>query len=268
MRAGLFLPIFDELADPALLGDLAGEAEAVGWDGVFLWDHVYYRPPVRAVTDPWIALACVATNTSTIVLGPMVTPIARRRPHVLARQVVAVDHLSSGRLVLGVGLGLDSSGGELSRFGEELDDRRRAEHLDEGLSLLTALLSGDRVDHHGDAFTATDVEFHPTPVNGHVPVWVAARRPNQRPLRRAAAHDGAFIIDLASPGDLESAVATIASHRPQGLDGYDIVVELAAGEDTEPWARAGATWWLASFDPFTVTAAEIRRTIRRFDIVR
>src|SRR4051812_23640585 len=135
VRSGLSLPIFDELADPRLLAELAAAAEEAGWDGVFVWDHVYYRPPVTSVTDPWTALACIAMSTETVLLGPMVTPIARRRPHVLARQAVAVDVVSGGRLVLGAGLGLDASGKELSRFGEEVDDRTRAAMLDEGLAL-------------------------------------------------------------------------------------------------------------------------------------
>ncbi|HKY65400.1 MAG TPA: LLM class flavin-dependent oxidoreductase, partial [Acidimicrobiales bacterium] len=133
MRTGVFLPIFDELADPTTLVRLAVRAEQRGWDGVFLWDHVVYRPPVAAATDPWIALAAIAAATERVQLGPMVTPLARRRPWIVARQAVALDHLSGGRFVLGLGLGLDSSGGELSRFGEQTDDRRRAAMLDEGL---------------------------------------------------------------------------------------------------------------------------------------
>src|SRR5205823_5698657 len=119
MRFGVTLPPFDALADPRRLADLAVAAEAAGWDGCFVWDHVYYRPPVRAVSDPWTALAAIAMQTSRVTIGPMVTPLARRRPHVVARQVVALDALSNGRFVLGVGLGLDRSGGELVRFGEE-----------------------------------------------------------------------------------------------------------------------------------------------------
>ena len=141
VRRGLSLPIFDELADPATLAALAVRAEQRGWDGVFLWDHVIYRAPVTAATDPWIALAAIAAATERIELGPMVTPLARRRPWIVARQAVALDQLSGGRFVLGVGLGLDSSGGELSRFGEQTDDRARAAMLDEGLDVLTGLLS-------------------------------------------------------------------------------------------------------------------------------
>src|SRR5512145_701631 len=156
MRRGIFLPIFDDLADPATLARLAARAEDRGWDGVFLWDHVLYRAPVAAVTDPWIALAAMAGATGRIELGPMVTPLARRRPWVVARQAVALDHLAGGRFVLGLGLGLDSSGGELSRFGEETDDRRRAAMLDEGLDVLAGLLSGERVDHRGEHYTVDD----------------------------------------------------------------------------------------------------------------
>ena len=163
MRYGLTLPIFDNLADPRLLAELAAEAESHGWDGVFVWDHVYYREPVRAVTDPWTALAAMAVATSKITIGPMVTPLARRRPQVLARQIVALDHLTDGRFVLGAGLGLDSSGGEFVRFGEEADVGRRAEAYDESLDILRAFLSGEQVDHRGTHVTAEGVTFLPDP---------------------------------------------------------------------------------------------------------
>src|SRR6476660_192617 len=127
LRRGLFLPIFGELASPTVLAALAAEAEAAGWDGVFVWDHIDYRPPVTHVTDPWIALAAIALATERITIGPMVTPLARRRPHVVARQIAAIDSLASGRFVVGAGLGMDTSGGEFSRFGEPTDDRLRAE---------------------------------------------------------------------------------------------------------------------------------------------
>src|SRR3954471_23412175 len=200
MRFGLTLPIFDGLADPRLLAQLAHDAEDCGWDGFFVWDHVRYRAPVRAATDPWITLAAVATSTQRVTIGAMVTPLARRRPHIVARQAVALDHLSGGRLTLGVGLGLDTSGEELVRFGEETDARRRAEMLDEGLALLTRLLAGERVVHRGRYYVADDVQFLPTPVRGRLPIWVAARWPNRRPVRRAAQYDGIFAIDL-TPGE-------------------------------------------------------------------
>jgi alkanesulfonate monooxygenase SsuD/methylene tetrahydromethanopterin reductase-like flavin-dependent oxidoreductase (luciferase family) len=146
-QRGLFVPPFDALADPRVVADLAVDAEAAGWDGFFVWDHLLYAEPVRSIADPWICCAAVAARTSRMVLGPMVTPLSRRRPHVLARQAASLDLLSGGRLVLGFGLGDDGSVGELSRFGEETDAKTRAAMLDEGLDLLAGLLSGDRVQH-------------------------------------------------------------------------------------------------------------------------
>jgi Luciferase-like monooxygenase len=73
------VPIFDALADPALVARLSAEGEEAGWDGIFLWDHVRWREPVLEVADAWITLAAIATATQTIRLGPMVTPLARRR---------------------------------------------------------------------------------------------------------------------------------------------------------------------------------------------
>ena len=86
MRSGLFVPIFDELADPASVARLPAEAEEAGWQGVFVWDHVRRREPVVEVADPWITLAAVATSTERVRLGPMVTPLARRRPVRIARE--------------------------------------------------------------------------------------------------------------------------------------------------------------------------------------
>jgi alkanesulfonate monooxygenase SsuD/methylene tetrahydromethanopterin reductase-like flavin-dependent oxidoreductase (luciferase family) len=256
----LTIPIFDELADPAVLAQLAAEAEAAGWDGFFIWDHVNYREPVQAVTDPWIALAAIACHTKRITIGPMVTPLARRRPHVLARQVVALDRLSRGRLVLGAGLGLDTSGGEFSRFGEEQDPRVRAAMLDEALDLVVSLTSGAQVDHHGSHYTASAVRFRPTPVNGRVPVWVAARWPHRRPLQRAARFDGLFVIDL-EPDGLPEVLSAVAGYRPQGLSAFEVVVHDVPGVDPGPWSDAGATWLLSRFDSFTATVDEVRRVI-------
>jgi alkanesulfonate monooxygenase SsuD/methylene tetrahydromethanopterin reductase-like flavin-dependent oxidoreductase (luciferase family) len=104
VKRGLFIAPFDELVDPRLLAELARRAEIRGWDGVFLWDHVAFPAPVRAVADPWVAMSAIAAATTTLRLGPMVTPLPRRRIQKLARETVTLDHLSGGRLILGVGL--------------------------------------------------------------------------------------------------------------------------------------------------------------------
>jgi alkanesulfonate monooxygenase SsuD/methylene tetrahydromethanopterin reductase-like flavin-dependent oxidoreductase (luciferase family) len=230
-RRGIFVAPFEELSEPALVADLAARAERRGWDGFFVWDHVAYSEPVRAVADPWVTLAAVAVATERLTIGPLVTPLPRRRPHQLARETVTLDRLSGGRLVLGVGLGSDRTGEfDPDRFGEEGDPRERARLLDEGLDRLVAYWDG---------------EFEPRPVR-RIPVWVAARWPRRRPLRRAARFEGLFPIDLPGPEALAELAAEIERMRGD-RDGYDLVVSNPAGTDPAPWEEAGATWCLTGF---------------------
>ena len=96
-QRGLFLAPFDELADPWVLVELAVAAESRGWDGVFLWDHIVYRPPVSAVSDPWVALSAIAAHTERLRLGPMVTPLSRRRVQKVARETGRARERQHGR---------------------------------------------------------------------------------------------------------------------------------------------------------------------------
>ena len=93
MRSGLWFPLFDELAEPAAVARLAAEAEEAGWHGVFVWDHVRWREPIKQVADPWITLAAIASATEEIMLGSMVSPLARRRPAKVARETATLDRL-------------------------------------------------------------------------------------------------------------------------------------------------------------------------------
>ena len=137
MRHGLYVAPFGELSDVRALAAVAAQAEASGWDGFFVWDHVMTFDGLE-VADPWIALTAVALATEGLRLGAMVTPLARRRPWDVARQVAVLDRLSGGRMVFGAGLGGDSRR-ELSAFGEERDPRARAALLDEALELVVDL---------------------------------------------------------------------------------------------------------------------------------
>lgn len=260
MRHALFLPIFGELAEPAVVADLAAEAEATGWDGVFVWDHITYRAPVTDVADPWVTLAAIACATERVTIGPLVTPLARRRPAKLARECVSVDRLSDGRLVFGAGLGGDGSR-EFAGFGDEADPRARARLLDEGLDVLLALWSGEQVDHRGPAYVVDGMAFGPPPVQQpRIPVWVAARYPHRAPVRRAARYDGLFPIDLDTPQQLAELLAVVAEHRDPAAGPFDVAVEAMPGRPAE-FEEAGATWWLRGFDQYTVTAAAVREVV-------
>ncbi len=151
MRFAIDLPISGQYADPRLLGELARDAENAGWDGCFIWDHLQVSN-AEPLVDPWIALATMAVMTERISIGPMVTPLFRRRPWKLARESVSLDHLSRGRLTLGVGLGSDLFK-EITTFGGPLADKDRAEMLDEGLAVLLGLWSGEEFAFRGPLFS-------------------------------------------------------------------------------------------------------------------
>jgi len=257
MNFGLHVPNFGSLADPGALADLAAEAEAAGWAGCFLWDHVARGEGDFPMVEPWVTLAAMAAATDRIRLGPLVTPLARRRPWNVAREVVTLDHLSGGRVVLGVGLGV-SRGPEFAAFGEERDERARGDRLDEGIAILRAAWSGEPVTHDG-IYHLDGVAFLPRPLQASIPLWAATERVDGRPVRRAAGLGGVFPFGLR-PADAPALLANVALHRPGGLDGYDLV---AAGiDDWAEWRKAGATWWLRVLpwrEPLIVAQELVRR---------
>ncbi len=263
VRYALYLPIFDALADPGLVARLAAEAEAAGWDGAFVWDHLRYRAPVIEVADPWITLAAMATVTEQLRLGPMVTPLPRRRPAKVARETVTLDRLSSGRLTLGVGIAGDDSG-ELTATGEPLDARVRADQLDESLGILQAAWSGDPVRHRGEHYTVDGIQFLPRPVQWPIPIWVAVQYGNSRPLRRAARYEGVFPVKIDEPDQLAEIVTAIRQLRAEHeMDRpYDVAVGGPPGTDPAPFAVAGATWWMVQFDWRALSVDQIRGVIK------
>jgi alkanesulfonate monooxygenase SsuD/methylene tetrahydromethanopterin reductase-like flavin-dependent oxidoreductase (luciferase family) len=271
VKSGIYLPPFGELADPHRVARLAAEAEQAGWDGFFIWDHMLAEPGM-AVADPWTTLAAMALATSTIRLGALVTPLARRRPWTLARQIATLDQLSGGRLVAGIGLG-DDGWREFSAFGEEADPRARGLLLDESLDVLLALLSGNGVTRRGSRFVIDSPPMLPKPVQDPVPIWAACRWPYRKPLARAARVQGCFPLFYGvqalsfGPAEIEAVRAELASHgAPRS---HDIVVCGATRRATESKRRefiggmrdADVTWLLESFGP-GLRAAEVEAVVR------
>jgi alkanesulfonate monooxygenase SsuD/methylene tetrahydromethanopterin reductase-like flavin-dependent oxidoreductase (luciferase family) len=273
VKSGIFLPPFGELSDPGRVAGLAGLAEEAGWDGFFLWDHIQADPGVP-LAEAWTTLTAVATATSSVRFGPLVTPLARRRPWTLARQVATLDQLSGGRLVLGIGLGYDGWG-EFSEFGEEASPPVRGRLLDESLDLLLALLSGRDVSHRGAAYTVESAAMLPGPVQHPVPIWGACEWPNRRPLRRAARVQGCFPIFPAEdewppPPPAADVTRVRAALRGLGAPGAHDLVVCGATHRMDPAARAaavaalpaaGATWLLERVPPGR-PAAEVEAVIR------
>jgi alkanesulfonate monooxygenase SsuD/methylene tetrahydromethanopterin reductase-like flavin-dependent oxidoreductase (luciferase family) len=235
VRHAIFVPNFGTFCDPLLVADLASRSESAGWDGWFLWDHVVHRLGDEPAVDPWVTLAAVAMHTNRIKLGPMVTPVPRRRPWNLARQAATLDHLSAGRVVLGVGIGASGTP-EFDGFGEEEDLVKRAAMLDEGLEVIAALWAGDHMHHRGEHYKVEGVRFTPAPVQNPLPIWIAAVWPHRRPLRRAAHWQGVVPLGLPGPQTLEEVFAIVGP-------GKDVAVK----SDEHParsWEQAGATWML------------------------
>jgi alkanesulfonate monooxygenase SsuD/methylene tetrahydromethanopterin reductase-like flavin-dependent oxidoreductase (luciferase family) len=235
MRHALFVPNFGTFSDPSLVADLGARSEATGWDGLFLWDHVVHRSGDEEVVDPWMALALVAARTSRIKLGPLITPLPRRRPWNVARQAVTLDRLSGGRAVLGVGLGTHGTL-EFTGFSEQEDPVTRGAMLDEALGVIEELWSGEVVHHDGPHYKVEGVRFRPGPVQKPLPIWVAAEWPNRRPLLRASRFQGVVPLRLPGPAALAEVFATVG-------EGKDVAVK-AGGHPVSSWEDAGATWIL------------------------
>ncbi len=269
MRFGLTVPNFGDYFDPRVLAALARDAEHAGWDGFFVWDHAVIWP--TPIVDPWVALAAIAIATERIRIGPLVTPLPRRRPTKLAREVISLDHLSNGRVILGVGIG--AGPWEWDYLGEETDLRRRGAMLDEGLDLLVQLWSGEPVRHGGRFYSfrgdggpgnpePMPTPFLPPPVQRpRVPIWVAGTWPSKPPFRRAARWDGVVPVargsDMAnylSPDEVRDVVAYIDERR-SGDETFDIVVAGHSSADdaakaVQDYDDAGATWWLEDVSPW------------------
>ncbi|MGD9702002.1 MAG: LLM class flavin-dependent oxidoreductase [Acidimicrobiia bacterium] len=262
MHHAVFLAPFGELADPRALVDVALAAEALGWDAVFLWDHLL-RPvdETTHIGDAWISLAAMATVTTRIRLGTMVTPITRRRPAKLARETIALDRLSAGRLTLGLGLGVDS-GGELSRFGELTDAVVRGDRLDEGAELLLSLWSGRMVEHIGRHFRADGVRFQPGPFRPTgIPLWFGARGDARRPVRRAA-RLGTGIHAIEMDADQVASMLDLVRSVRGSLDGFDVALNVEPGQDGSLQGDLGATWVMHAFGA-AATVAEVMAVIER-----
>src|SRR5216684_746662 len=274
MHFAIDTPQFGPYANPRTLAELAREAEAAGWDGFFIWDHINVNW-VEPVADPWIALAAMASVTSRIRLGALVTPLARRHPWKVARETVTLDHLSNGRLVFGAGLGTDLFG-ELTIFGTATDDRIRAQMLDEGLQIITSLWSGEKVSFEGKHFSVKETQFLPKPVQSpRIPIWIAGTWPRKPPFRRAAKYDGVVAVggDLEkalTPDSIREMIAFVKKHRASD-DAFDVVQfgetrGLSNGEDTDivaPFEAAGATWWVEGVLPWKRPFDEVRARIKK-----
>ena len=265
MHYGIEVVPFGDFSDPRRILHLAQVAEAAGWEGLWMWDHVL--TPYGA-GDPWIILASVAARTKSIRLCVGVAPLPRYRPHLLARTLASLDLLSEGRVVFGAGLGIAA---DFAPFGEPADDRIRGEMLDEGLELLAGYLSGEEINHHGKYYSADAVRMAPIPLQQpHLPIWIGGG--SKAALRRAAGWDG-WIMGTVNensqvtkpPEKIASDVRYILQQRNKNTP-FDIALDgvTKAGETglVREYEQAGATWWFEAIHLMRGSEQELLQRIK------
>lgn len=251
-----------EGGDIATIAELTEQAEEAGWDGVFIADAIAIQMPGGKPFDwfdPWIALSVMATRTKRIRIGTMITPVSRRRPWKLARETATLDHLSNGRVTLGVGLGAAAHDGGFYKVGEAMDLKARAQIMDEGLEILAGLWTGKPFSFAGEHYKVDELTMLPKPVQSpRIPIWVVGVWPKQRSLDRALRWDGIIpqkyrSMSRMTPAEVKELKRYVDANREQKTP-FDI---LAGGEtpgnnlkkaveQVAPFEKAGATWWLES----------------------
>ena len=270
MRYGFVIPN----GDVQTVAALAREVEDAGWDGAFYWDGIYVDV-ATPIYDPWIVMAAMALATERVRIGAMLSPLSRRRPWKVARESVTLDHLSGGRLTMPVGLGAVDAFGP---FNEVRDRKERAELLDESLAILTGLWSGQPFSFQGKHYQFPEVTFLPAPVQaGGIPLWVVGAWRSERSMARVLRHDGIIPNKLTpdrthaaiTPDDVRAIREYAAAHRTAATP-FEIIAEgttptgdPAAAAQVQPFAEAGATWWIES--PWTPPngTAELRARIQQ-----
>ncbi|MHA7132456.1 LLM class flavin-dependent oxidoreductase [Oerskovia turbata] len=255
---------------------MAREAEEHGWDGYFTWDGISL--PGMDSYDPWGILSAAAVQTERITLGALVFALPRRRPWELARQALTVDHLSGGRLVLPVGVGVLDDAGFSAVPGQLTSLRERAELLDDTLAFLERSWSGEAFSFDGTHISTREMTISPPPVKGRVPVWPVGVFPSERSMSRAVRWDGVTVqlrgdrgMDMLTPDDVRAVAGWVAEHRAPEAGPFELVVQrdvptdvASATEVARALEDAGATWWIeAGWDPTKVTAESQLARIRQ-----
>jgi len=263
MRYGLSLPNGGACGDARILAQLGCLAEESGWDGVFVEDYIVHQSDGAVPTcDPWIALAAMAVGTQRIRLGTSVTPLSRRRPWKVAREALALDQVSNGRFILGVGSG-DAGEAGFSRVNEARGVKERAELLDEALDIIVGLWSGEPFSYQGRHFRVREMTFLPRPVQQpRIPILVGGGWPLKGPSLRAARYDGCCLYKQSTPGDVSDwtpddvreLTTFMESHRSEQQRTMPYEIKLGGRSRSDDWeqdralmrslAEAGVTWWV------------------------
>lgn len=175
MRVGVQLPEVERPVSWTELRDIALTAEDVGFDSVWVGDHLLYRDDAGATTGPWEAwsvLAALAEATERVKLAPLVAATAFHNPAMLAKKAATLDEISGGRLILGIGAGWNKV--EFEAYGFPYD--RRASRFEEAFTIIRTLLATGEIDFDGEFYTLRDCELVP-PARPGIPLMVGSQGP-------------------------------------------------------------------------------------------
>ena len=190
LKVGIQLPEVEREVRWAELLDMTRAIEDLGFDSVWVGEHLLYRWPDRPARGPWEAwtlLAAIAASTSRIELGPLVACTNFHNPALLAKQAATIDELSGGRFVLGLGAGWNET--EFRAYGYPFD--HRIDRFEEAFTIIRSLLRDGAVDFDGRWYQARDCELLPRgPRPAGPPLMIGSKGP--RMLRATMAHADAW----------------------------------------------------------------------------
>lgn len=211
--------------------DIAGHCEATGWDGIWMADHFMFNTGDEARDDTpmlecWSILAALAAATERLRLGPLVTSISYRHPAVLANIAAAVDHISHGRLVLGLGAGWQIN--EHAAYGIDLlPVKERIDRFEEAVQAVLSLLRDQRANFEGTYYTVNDAPNEPKPVQNHLPLLIGAKG-ETRTMRIAAMYADEWNA-WTTPDEMRRKLAVLHRHcEDLGRDPAEITVSTQA----------------------------------------
>jgi alkanesulfonate monooxygenase SsuD/methylene tetrahydromethanopterin reductase-like flavin-dependent oxidoreductase (luciferase family) len=289
LKVGVQLPEVERIVGWDELRRMAEAAEAIGLDSVWVGDHLLYRfpdAPPRGPWEAWSLLAALAAVTRRVEIGPLVACLNFHNPAVLAKAAAAIDDISGGRLILGVGAGWNQT--EFDAFGAPFD--HRVSRFEEAFAIVHGLLSDGRVDFRGTYYSAPDCELRPPPSRSggpplmvgsmgermlaitlpHVAAWNAWYQwfgntvQGYRPMRdavdaacRTAGRDPADVartvaLLIALPGGTGRKSGKVREEDPDPIEGPPHVV----AEVLRSFAAEGVSQVQLVLDPITVESIE------------
>ena len=289
MRIGVQLPEVEWEVPFGELIEMAQTAEGVGFDSLWLGDHLLYDLPVgpRGPWEVWTSLAAIAASTTRITIGPLVASTAFHAPAMLAKQAATVDAISDGRLVVGLGAGWNRR--EYDAFGFPYD--RRVSRFDEAFTIIRTLLRDGEIDFHGEFYDVDRCVLHPrSPRVGGPPLMVGSTGARMLGItlpyvdawniwwsqygntaegfaREKARTDGLISAAGRSPTDVEATAAVfvrLADGAGRQMGDYDGGPEVdpvtgspaEIAEQLRAWEAAGAAHVQLVVDPITQGSIE------------